>query len=293
MSTTFFKTFPDFLAEKLPRYAPLKNKRPQGGGDINEAWQLQTAGGPLFLKMNHPRRYPGMFAREAEALQYLQAHSPFRIPAVIFEGEWEDQAFLLLEWIEPGSAHAHTGEKLGAQLAEQHLHQNQQFGWEKDNYMGKLVQPNNWTAQWPEFFASQRIEPLWRKARDQGFFDTFETQRLEQLLHRLEEWVPQEPPALVHGDLWAGNYLVDQAGHPVLIDPALHFGHREADLAMMKLFGGFPPEAYQAYQQHYPPEGDWEARVPLHQLYPLLVHVVLFGGSYAGQVSAILRRFGG
>jgi fructosamine-3-kinase len=292
LSQTFFSAFNDWFLRNIPGYAPLKSQKPQGGGDINDAWQLQTAGGPLFLKMNDARQYPGMFAREAEALRYLKAHSPFRIPAVICADEWEGQAFLLLEWIEPGTADAQTGEKLGAQLAEQHLHQSQHFGWEKDNYMGKLVQLNKWTAQWPEFFAAQRIEPLWRQARDQGFFDAGDSRHLERLWHRLEEWVPQEPPALVHGDLWAGNYLVDQAGHPVLIDPALHFGHREADLAMMNLFGGFPAQAYEAYQQGYPLEGDWQARIPLHQLYPLLVHVVLFGGGYAGQVSAILGRFG-
>jgi len=292
MSKAFFKTFPEFLAHQLPQYAPLESQRPQGGGDINDAWQLQTARGPLFLKMNDARHYPGMFAREAEALKYLKVHSPFRIPTVISASEWEGQAFLLLEWIQPGPANGQTGEKLGRQLAEQHLHQSAHFGWEKDNYMGKLVQPNRRTAQWAEFFASQRIEPLWRQARDQGFFSARDSRRLEEVLHRLEKWVPQEPPALVHGDLWAGNFLVDQNGQPVLIDPALHFGHREADLAMMDLFGGFPAAAYEAYHRRYPLEGEWEARLPLHQLYPLLVHVILFGGGYAGQVSAILGRFG-
>lgn len=291
MSTAFFKTFPDYLQEILPDYAPLQDKSPQGGGDINEAWQLKTARGTLFLKMNDARRYPGMFAREAEALRYLHQHSPFRIPSVVYEGEWEGQAFLLLEWIAPGTPTGETGPTLGRQLAEQHRRQNDHFGWEKDNYMGKLVQPNAWTARWPTFFAAQRIEPLWRLARDGGFFNCGESRRLEKLLGKLEEWVPQEAPALVHGDLWGGNYLIDGQGQPVLIDPALHFGHREADVAMMKLFGGFPTETFSAYEQEYPLAADWEARLPLHQLYPLLVHVVLFGGGYAGQVSRILSRF--
>jgi len=203
----------------------------------------------------------------------------------------EGESYLLLEWIVAGAEQAHSFPQLGRKLAQMHRHSDDFFGWEENNYMGKLNQANSRHSSWPSFWAEERILPLWEKARSAGFFSRADERKLQLFLEVAQHLVPAEPPALVHGDLWAGNYLLDAQGAPVLIDPAIHFGHREADLAMMELFGGFPASVFDHYHESYPLEPGWRERLAYHQLYPILVHVVLFGGPYESQARSILKRY--
>ncbi|MFZ1687503.1 MAG: fructosamine kinase family protein, partial [Flavobacteriales bacterium] len=183
-------------------------------------------------------------------------------------------------------------------LARLHGHTNSTFGLDpastagrRDNYIGSLKQVNTGQVTWGEFFIHCRLEPQVKMAIDHQRIGMGDVLRFERLYGKLPSLFPIEPPALLHGDLWSGNFLCDAHHQPVLIDPAVYYGHREMDIAMTKLFGGFEPAFYSAYSDAWAMEIGWEERADLCNLYPLLVHVNLFGGSYAGQVAAILLRF--
>lgn len=279
--------------EQLRQPGELHNTHSVSGGDINEAYRLDYSNVSFFVKMNNADAYPGMFEKEASGLQLLSKHSDFKVPEVIEVNSHENQAFLLLEYLPSHAREKNSSfwEAFGRLLAKMHRVSKAQFGLDKANYIGKLPQSNKWQDSWPVFFAEERIMPQWQKARGKGYFNTADNRRVEALLQNLENWVPAEPPALVHGDLWSGNYLPFAERQPALIDPAVYYGHREMDLAMMHLFGGFAPELFSAYQEVYPLEQGWRDRLDIHNLYPLLVHVNLFGGGYAGEVERILKGF--
>ena len=200
-------------------------------------------------------------------------------------------AFLLLEHIEGGLKNTAFWEDFGRSLARLHATTNERFGLERDNYIGSLKQTNTPYAYWDVFFNHCRLEPQVKMARDKQRLGMGEVLRFERLYMKLAALFPPEPPALLHGDLWSGNFLCDQFNKPALIDPAVYFGHREMDIAMTKLFGGFEPAFYSAYNAERPMEQGWEERVDLCNLYPLLVHVNLFDGGYAQQVRDVLIRF--
>ena len=179
----------------------------------------------------------------------------------------------------------------GKQLAQLHQNTNTSFGLEESNYIGSLLQQNNLHNNWIDFFINERLKPQIKLARDNGKIDLSTITKFERLYTKLDEIFPEEPPALLHGDLWSGNFMVDEKGGPVIIDPAVYFGHREMDIAMTKLFGGFNQQLYQSYNEHFPLEKGWEQRVDICNLYPLMVHVNLFGGGYLEQVKSILNKF--
>lgn len=264
---------------------------PVGGGSINDAWRLQTDAGRFFVKVNSADRFPSLTEAEADGLGRLRTANALRVPEVIAHGEDHDDAYLLLEWIDGGLQGPGFWEFFGRGLARLHRHTQERFGLERDNYIGTLRQANAPDAAWPAFFIHQRLEPQLRMARDRKRVEAGMAFRFERLFHRLESLFPAEPPALLHGDLWSGNFLCDSEGQPVLIDPAVYYGHREMDLAMTRLFGGFNEALHGAYQDEWPLQQGWEERVDLCNLYPLLVHVNLFGGGYVQQVEAVLRRF--
>lgn len=176
-------------------------------------------------------------------------------------------------------------------MAQLHRNSSSQFGWKKNNYIGALLQLNSEREQWWEFYAECRLEPLFAKAFDQGYLESGDRRSLEALINRLEELIPKESPALLHGDLWSGNCISNPKGEPLLIDPAVYYGHREMDLAMMKLFGGFGARVFQAYNEEFPLEKDWEERLSIHQLYPLLVHLNLFGSTYLASCRRVWEPF--
>ena len=232
-----------------------------------------------------------MFEKEAAGLKMLSGTQTIPVPGVVLHGEAGKYGFLLLQYIESGNANHDFWIEFGTKLADLHRHTHTFFGLDHDNYIGSLVQKNNPHPDFCSFFILQRIEPLLKEARNKGAFSLGDTRYFDSLFRTLHNIIPPEKPSLVHGDLWSGNFLVSNESKPCLVDPAVYYGHREADIAMSLLFGGFDPEFYEAYNRTWPMEKGWQKRTDILNLYPLLVHVNLFGGGYAGQVLRIIRQF--
>lgn len=267
----------------------FKSVTPVGGGSINNTFKLSTDQTVFFLKANSRLRYPKMFELERDGLDILRSSDSFRIPEVFLVDDHDDMAFLVMEFVAEGSKGKSFWPDFSAKLASLHRTAADAFGYARDNYIGRLPQSNSWSSHWTEFFIEQRLEPQLRMAGN--LFSKKDFLAFEKLFHRLDALLPEESPALLHGDLWGGNYLADESGDPVLIDPAVYYGHREVDLAMMQLFGGFSQEVFEHYQREFPLEPGWKERVDLHNLYPLLVHLNLFGGSYLQSVRASLKKY--
>lgn len=279
------------LTDQLEKAVGISEIRSIEGGCINEALSLKTNVGRYFIKYNSATEFPGMFEKEAAGLKILADTKTLEIPEVIATAETGQYAFLLLQSIESGAAGSHFWNVFGTKLADLHQNTSDYFGLDHDNYIGSLVQKNNLHPDFFSFFISERIEPQLKEARNKGAFSQSETRYFDSLFNTLHNIIPVEKPALIHGDLWSGNFMVTAKGTPCLIDPAVYYGHREADIAMTQLFGGFQPEFYHAYNLAWPMEKDWQKRMDIFNLYPLLVHVNLFGGSYARQVLQIIRQF--
>ncbi len=282
------------LADQLG--APVQNAQSVYGGDINQSARFECGGVPYFVKWNASAP-PAMFPTEAHGLRLLAGAKALRVPAVIGQGDADGAcpAFLVLEWIETGGGRSErTLEQFGAGLAALHRCTTEQYGLDRDNFIGRLPQPNTRSGSWVTFYGEQRISFQMKLARQQGRLPARREDLLTRLIARLPEWLDDAEiaPALLHGDLWGGNYLIDRQGAAVLIDPAVCYGHREMDLAMSELFGGFSPRFYAAYQSAYPAPGYSERRL-LYQLYYLLAHLNLFGESYGAQVDSIAAHYVG
>ena len=265
--------------------------RPVSGGSINDAFRISTDKGSFFVKFNDASRYPGMFEKEAHGLQLLRESQTFKIPEVISYQDCGRFSFLLLEYIESADNSVSFWEEFGKNLAQLHSHKHDHFGLDSDNYMGSLQQHNNFHNIWSEFFIVERLEVQMKLARESGAIGRGDISGFERLFKRLEEIFPPAKPSLIHGDLWSGNFMTNDAGYASLIDPAVYYGHPEVDIAMSTLFGGFSQKFYEAYNVHNPLEKGWESRMDIYNLYPLMVHVNLFGGGYLGSVRQIIRRF--
>lgn len=282
------------------RFGEVGATRPVGGGCINPSLRVELPDGPVFLKYNaHPP--PGFFPAEARALRALReaAGDGIRVPEVLAafdpagEGAPGEPGWLLLEWIEPGAQGPGFGERLGRGLAALHRAGEGRWGWEEDNFIGPLPQPNAPAASWAGFWRDRRLEPQLRRARDTGHApgDPREWERLLAGLADLLAPAEEDGPSLLHGDLWGGNVLASSAGEPCIVDPAAYRGHREVDLAMSELFGGFSPRFHSAYREAWPLlPGYREGRRAAYQLFYLLVHVVLFGGGYVERTRSALRE---
>lgn len=259
--------------------------RAVGGGSINQAARVESEGGPVFVKYSDDAP-AGIFAAEARGLEALAAAgSGLVVPRVLGVGD----DWLVLEWLEPAPRTRDFGEALGRGLAALHR-SGGSWGWDEDNFIGSLPQENATAASWPEFWWARRLEPQLRRARALGRLPAGDWERLSDSLPRLLAPAEEEGPSLLHGDLWSGNAMATARG-PALVDPAVHRGHREVDLAMTELFGGFGAEFYAAYEEAWPLQpGYREERRGVYQLYYLLVHANLFGGGYAGQTEAVLRK---
>lgn len=244
-----------------------------------------------FCKFNDARKYPDLFATETRGLALLAAQNLFRIPKVIAATQMDETQLLVLEYIEEGPRTPAFWRRFGEQLALLHRITQPAFGLEFDNYMGLLPQNNTSTPGWITFFRDRRLQPQLELAADRGLLPGGLLPRFERLFARLPEFFPPEPPALLHGDLWSGNFLCDTESRPVLIDPAVHFGHRHMDLAMTKLFGGFEPAFYQAYHANYPFPPGYREQWEIANLYPLLVHVNIFGPRWLRHILPIMERF--
>ena len=262
-----------------------------GGGCIANACRVETDGAPFFLKYGDAdvaRTFPG----EAAGLEALDAaDSPLSVPSVRETAPPDDDrpGFLVMEWINAGREGRRFWERFGEGLAKLHQHANDQYGFNQDNYIGQSPQPNEWMDEWPAFFRSQRLEPQVQMARERGRWQTDWNRPLEALYRRLPELLPETPePSVLHGDLWKGNFMVTAVGEPAIIDPATYYGHREADLAMTELFGGFQDQFYEAYRSAWPLEPGYETRRDIYNLYHLINHLNLFGTGYAGSVERTL-----
>jgi fructosamine-3-kinase len=259
-----------------------------GGGDVAESFRLELANGRAVFAKTHRNPPPGFFTTEATGLEWLREPGLVGVPEVLSvsdgaeAGEGEGPPRLVLEWVDEGRPTSATEPDLGCALADLHRVGATSFGREDRRTTGSRALPNDPCGTWVEFYATRRLEPLTRLAHDGRALPTDSLADLEVVTARLGELGgPPEPPARLHGDLWAGNRLIDCTGRSWLIDPAAHGGHREFDLAMMRLFGGFGAECFEAYHATFPLADGWESRVPLHQLAPLMVHAIKFGGGYA------------
>ncbi|MDB5109721.1 MAG: fructosamine kinase [Mucilaginibacter sp.] len=232
-----------------------------------------------------------MFYHETEGLKAIAATGTIAVPKILLQGEFEDQNFLMLEWINSRRPTPKGSAMLGEQLAQMHHTTSLGFGFTADNYMGSLPQSNRHHNKWSDFFIEERLLPMVRLAINRQLLNQADLKNFEQLYKNLPGLFNEEVPALIHGDLWSGNYLTDENEKPYLIDPAVSYGHREFDIAMTTLFRGFSNEFYQAYNQVFPLAKGWEQRVDLWNLYPLLVHLNLFGAGYLGQVRDCLNQF--
>ena len=263
------------------------------GGDINDAFELLLADRrSVFLKTN-AHAPPAMFATEARGLEFLRQAGALRIPEVLAVSPADEgPSFLLLEFVRRAKPESGFDEQLGRGLANLHRFGAPSFGFSEQNFIGRLPQDNDCRDNWPEFYCQQRLEPQLRGAIAAGRAPPGLRRQFDRLFCKLPELVGErEAPARLHGDLWSGNVHVDEHGAPCLIDPAVYGGHREMDLAMMRLFGGFSERVFAAYAEVFPLANGHAERVQLCQLYPLLVHVNLFGGGYVRAVEQAISTY--
>jgi protein-ribulosamine 3-kinase len=302
-SESLKETCRELISEKAGDAVKLNLISPVGGGCINESFKVETSHGVFFVKYNDAGRYPGMFAAEARGLELLGAtvssgrrsdaanRSNIIVPAVVAQGGDNRYSLLVLDFLHTGSMSKTFWDDFGKGLAYLHMHSSKEFGLDHSNYIGSLLQVNRFHPNWIDFFISERIENQLKLARDSGRSGRELGKYFENVYPYLCEFFPDEPPALLHGDLWSGNYMVSKEGGPVILDPAVYYGHRYMDLGMTRLFGGFAPSFYHSYDAIYPLEKNWQQGIEIANLYPLLVHLNLFGGSYLTSLMNILKRF--
>ena len=272
--------------------AGAANARRVGGGDINEAWRVTLTDGREAFVKTRAGAAGAEYAAEAEGLEWLAQPGELRTPEVLEVAP----EYLVLEWVEPGYLSVEGAEELGRGLALTHAAGAPAFGapGAGASRFGSLQLPNDPAPDWPSFYAQRRLLALARIARARGALSDTGARALERVCERLPELAgPREPPARLHGDLWSGNVMADAEGRPWLIDPSAYGGHREVDLAMLRLFGAPSERIFAAYAEAAPLADGWEERIELWQLLPLLVHAVLFGGSYIGAAERVARRYGG
>ena len=261
---------------------------PVAGGDINLSYSAQLRDGRRLFVKTHAFPAPAMYICEVDGLVLLQEARALRIPKVLAVSE----RLLALEWIETSQPTRSFDETFGRGLATLHCMSLPTFGLAQDNFLGSLPQINTPLPAWHIFYAERRIRPLALLAYVRKLIDTALLTRIEALCERLDQFCgPSEPIARLHGDLWSGNVMCDETGNPVLIDPAVYGGHREVDLAMLRLFGSPSARFFAAYEELYPLNPGVAERVSLYQIYPLLAHVCLFGKSYVSSLTTALSNY--
>lgn len=280
--------------------ARVTDSRPVGGGCINDARCVTLDDGRRFFLKRNNAAPPFFFQREADGLAALAAPGLLRVPRVVAVGGGEagdaSAAFLLLDWIDQAPRRARFLDELGRALAEHHRATARPLcGAPADNYLGTTPQPNALREDWVGFWRDQRLGHQLDLARRNGLLDAELATLGDKLLQRLPEFLaePDEPACLLHGDLWAGNVMADGEGAPVVLDPAIYWGRREADLAMPLLFGGFDSRFFQAYEDVWQLAEGSEERLDLYKIYHLLNHYNLFGAGYRPQCVALMRRYAG
>ncbi|OHX66536.1 fructosamine kinase family protein [Flammeovirga pacifica] len=286
MSDHFYQ---EILKKHLGNDVQLKDTSNITGGCINESIKLTTNKGAFFIKYNsnHNTRF---FEVEEKGLNLLRNHSNFTVPRLLGIGTYEEGVYLLMEHIDSSRSGHDYWEVMGQQLAEMHQHTNTTFGLQYHNFIGKLPQFNNETEDWLDFFIHQRIIPQYEMAVQNNYLQQSHLDKIFNLKDKLKDFFPKEPPSLLHGDLWSGNTMVGALGEPCLIDPAVYYGHREAEIAFTTLFGGFDDTFFEAYNEAYPWKEGIKERIPIYNLYPLMVHLNLFGKSYLSEIEEVLSK---
>ncbi len=291
LTASFLRYIESQLNVKQKQKLHIRRVKPISGGSINLCARIDTTSGVYFLKSNDSYKYPLMFEKEVHGLNVLRETKTISIPEVIMTGEEEGQAFLIMQFVEGSMRSPDFWKSFGTSLAKLHQTSSQRFGYQEDNYIGSLFQSNRQHNKWADFFTEERLEQQLKLAIVSGKMKNSDEVLFKKLYTLLDTIIPIENPSLLHGDLWNGNFITGSKGEPYLVDPAVYYGHREIDLAMTKLFGGFDDEFYQSYQETFPLSPGFEDRIHIHNLYPLMVHVNLFGGGYADQVRGILKKY--
>ncbi len=292
LSTTEIQYLSTLISQKIGTTITFQEQSSIGGGCINQAVCFKTAQGRFFIKQNSHKRYPKMFEKEALGLNLLRESQAIKIPECIVQTTFEEKDFLVLEFIHEGKKADNFWQYFAEALSKLHRTSNENFGLDHDNYIGSLEQINTWKSDWTNFFIEQRLQIQVKHAFDKGLMGKKHLRQLDGLYNELSNgFFPKEVPALLHGDLWNGNFMVQSNGQVALIDPAVYYGHREIELAFTQLFGGFDALFYEAYQAYFPLAKNFEQRVPIYNLYPLLVHVNLFGSSYLSGIDVVLKKF--
>lgn len=279
----------DIAAASGHDFVPLE-ERVIGGGSINDAWLLADADRRYFVKLNRPALLD-MFVAEAEGLQEMRSSETIRVPEPVCYGSADGHSYLVMEFIASGAGSGDSHAQLGQQLAAMHRHTADRFGWHRDNTIGSTPQPNDWHSDWLTFLREQRlgfqVELAMRKGASRQL-----GRQADRLLPELDYFFQSYAPeaSLLHGDLWSGNYSISDTGEPLIFDPAVYYGDREADVAMTELFGGFPSAFYEAYRQAWPLDPGYRQRKTLYNLYHILNHFNLFGGGYEGQAINMLEN---
>ena len=267
-----------------------RSSTPVGGGCIHSAYCIDGDDKSYFVKLNSAE-CASMFEAEAQALQEMAATQTVKVPQPVCQGTAEGAAYLVLEWLPLRSCHAAGDRILGRRLADMHRIEQPYYGWTQDNFIGSTPQRNDHANDWTEFWQTQRLGYQLELAAEQGHGGRLQSDgaRLcDRLDHFFGSYSPQ--PSLLHGDLWGGNHAMGESGEPILFDPACYYGDREADLAMTELFGGFGADFYAAYNESYPLDPGYSTRKTLYNLYHVLNHLNLFGGSYLSQAESMIQR---
>ncbi|MBZ4191119.1 fructosamine kinase family protein [Niabella beijingensis] len=270
---------------------PVTEQEVIQSGPVNRCHRIASGTSSYFLKVNNASGCPMLFEKEYNALKALSGRNALRVPEPLKWGIAGEEQYLLLEWMDTAAPLPKSWELLGSGLARIHREGAPYFGFFEDNYLSVWPQENTVTVTWPEFYGNHRILPLIRELYHSGILTKADSTLAERFCRRLPELFPDEQPALLHGDLWSGNILFTMRGEPVVVDPAVYYGHREMDIGMTLLFGGFTQDFYSSYEAVYPLSSGWRQRLPFSQLYPLLIHAFLFGGNYVSSVRAVLNRF--
>jgi len=261
------------------------------GGDINDAYKIISSSNVYFAKTNKMVNATDMFEKEAQNLKLLKENAEIYVPDVIETGQYNDLSYLILEWIEPGKSNPATNDNLAHQLVILHNTHVNSFGLNYNNYIGSLPQDNTEKYNWLEFYFINRIEYQLKIAIDAKLMKKTSIKKTETMFSNVEKDFPDVVPSLLHGDLWSGNFMINKSGNAVFIDPAVYYGYREMDIAMMKLFGGFSSDVYYKYNEQLPMDHDWNSRLRFNQLYYILVHVNLFGGNYVNLAESIINYY--
>ncbi|MFN3404022.1 MAG: fructosamine kinase family protein [Cytophagaceae bacterium] len=280
--------------EELFRISGISDKpvtvKSVAGGCINRCFHVSGSNSDYFIKINNAS-YNDMFNKEAIGLDALAKVDSLKVPRVLAEGRDNNLIYLILEYITPGYPSNDYWKECAQGLAKVHNHSSDTYGFYTDNYIGSLKQVNKASSTWIDFFISYRLQYQLDLAMNAGKVGKEILESFNKLYNKLSDILPVEKPSLLHGDLWSGNLITSAMGKPVLIDPAVYFGNREAELAFTTLFGGFPEKFYSVYNEICPLQPGFGERIDIYNLYPLIVHVNLFGGFYLNQVRSILKRY--